>query len=273
MFARNLTTMLSLLIFYAFPAVSQTPVAAPSSDFVAVASLADQAPLVARVTVKSTAEVKKERAPGLGIGQSRLYVEAEVTSLIRGQAGIAQAIRYLVDMPLDSRGKSPKIKRQQFLVFARQDMSRPGEIQLISNTAHLPWTPALETRVRQLLNEILASDAPPQITGVHEALHVRGNLQGEGETQIFLATVTNAPVSITVLRRPGLAPRWAVSLTEIVDESAAPPQRDTLLWYRLACFLPRDIPRSALVSDNPADNDLAVRDYNYVREQLGVCAA
>ena len=31
----------------------------------------------------------------------------------------------------------------------------------------------------------------------------------------------------------------AISLSEIVDDSAGPPQRDTLLWYRLACALPR----------------------------------
>lgn len=272
MFARNLTALLSILVFYAFPAFAQTSGTPAPSEFVTIVSLADQAPLVARVTVKNTAQVKPERAPGLKIGQARLYVEAEVTSLIRGQAGIAKAIRYLVDVSIDGRGKVPKIKKQQFLVFARQDSSRPGEIQLISNNAHLPWNAALESQVRQLLNAIVAPDAPPRITGIREALHVRGNLQGEGETQIFLATQTNDPVSITVLRRPGLAPRWAVSLTEIVDEAAAPPRRDTLLWYRLACFLPRDIPQSALVSDSPADNDLAVRDYNYVRDQLGPCS-
>ena len=78
-------------------------------------------------------------------------------------------------------------------------------------------------------------------------------------------------MSISVLRRPGLEARWAVSLTEIVDEAAAPPPKGSLLWYRLACALPAQIPPRALVSDTPADNDLARRDYNFVREQLGPC--
>ncbi len=238
--------------------------------YVTLARLADAAPQVMRVQVKKATVVEAERAPDLAPGMARLFVEAQVLNLIRGKQGVSESIRYLVDVPRDGRGKVPKLKKQQFLLFARPG-TRPGEIQLVAKEGQIAWSAAAEQQVRTIVTELVATGAPPAIRGIREALHVRGNLQGEGETQVFLATSTGDPVSITVLRRPGLAARWAVSLTEIVDEAAAPPRRNTLLWYRLACSLPRDLPARTLVSDTPADNDLARRDYNFVLEQLGPC--
>ena len=84
------------------------------------------------------------------------------------------------------------------------------------------------------MQEVVAPDAPPAITGLGNAFHVPGTLPGEGETQIFVQTATGAPISLSILRRPGEQRRWAVALGEVVDDAAAPPPRDTLLWYRLA---------------------------------------
>ena len=72
-----------------------------------------------------------------------------------------------------------------------------------------------------------------QSPAIGNAFHVAGSLPGEGETQMFLTTADARPVSLSILRRPGEQPRWAVALAEIVDEAAGPPQRDTFLWYRL----------------------------------------
>ncbi|GGB67041.1 hypothetical protein [Blastomonas aquatica] len=253
-----------------FSASAQNLQAPSSNDYVTLARLSDTAPQVLRVEVKKTTVVDAERAPDVPANMVRLFVEAEVMNLIRGKAGVSESIRYLVDVPRDARAKVPKLKKAQFLLFARPG-SRPGEIQLVSKNAQIAWSATTEQQVRAIVTELVSPDAPPTIRGIREALHVRGNLQGEGETQIFLATSTGDPVSISVLRRPGLAARWAVSLTEIVDEAASPPRRGTLLWYRLACSLPAQIPPRALVSDTPADNDLARRDYNFVLEQLGPC--
>lgn len=263
-------TALAGAIFPAIPLSAQALQGQPASDYVTIARLADTAPLVLKVEVKQTITLEAERAPDVPPNMARLFVEAEVMNLIRGKAGVSESIRYLVDVPRDARGKVPKLRKAQFLLFARPG-TRPGEVQLISKNAQVAWTPAADQQVRAVVTELVTPDAPPAIRGIREALHVRGNLQGEGETQIFLATSTGDPVSISVLRRPGLAPRWAVSLTEIVDEAAAPPRPGTLLWYRLACSLPAQIPPRALVSNTPADNDLARRDYNYVLEQLGPC--
>jgi len=267
-------TALTIAISGSFPFVyranAQVSSETEGTGYVMLARLADAAPVVLKVQVRKTTVVAPERAPDVAPGMARLFVEAQVLNLIRGKQGISESIRYLVDVPRDARGKLPKLKKQQFLLFARPG-TRPGEVQLVSKDAQITWSAATEAQVRTIVTELLTPGAPPAIKGIREALHVRGNLQGEGETQVFLATATGDPVSITVLRRPGLAARWAVSLTEIVDEAAAPPRRNTLLWYRLACFLPREIPARVLVSDTPADNDLARRDYNFVLEQLGPC--
>ena len=267
-------TALTIAISGGFPIVyaanAQVSSETEGPGYVALARLADAAPQVLRVQVKKTTVVDPARAPDVAPTMARLFVEAQVLNLIRGKQGVSESIRYLVDVPRNAKGNVPKLKKQQFLLFARPG-TRPGEVQLVSKDAQVAWTAATEQQVRTIVTELVSTGAPPAIKGIREALHVRGNLQGEGETQVFLATSTGDPVSITVLRRPGLAPRWAVSLTEIVDEAAAPPKRDTLLWYRLACFLPREIPARALVSDTPADNDLARRDYNFVLEQLGPC--
>lgn len=267
-------TALTIAISGGFPFVyganAQVSSEMEGPGYVALARLADAAPQVLRVQVKKTTVVDPARAPDVVPGMARLFVEAQVLNLIRGKQGVSESIRYLVDVPRNAKGNVPKLKKQQFLLFARPG-TRAGEIQLVAKDAQIAWTPATEQQVRAIVTELVSAGAPPAIKGIREALHVRGNLQGEGETQVFLATATGDPVSITVLRRPGLAARWAVSLTEIVDEAAAPPRRNTLLWYRLACFLPREIPVRALVSDTPADNDLARRDYNFVLEQLGSC--
>lgn len=257
-------------LMVAIPLNAQGVVPAAAPGYVTLATLADNAPLVLRVQIKKTTVVPTSRAPEVLPTMARLFVEAQVMNLIRGKTGVSESIRYLVDVPRDGRGKVPKLKKAQFLLFARPG-PRPGEIQLVDKNAQIAWSANAEQQVRTIVTELVAPDAAPAIKGIREALHVRGNLQGEGETQIFLATANGDPVSISVLRRPGLEPRWAVSLTEIVDEAAAPPQRGSLLWYRLACFLPPQIPAGALVSDTPADNDLARRDYNFVRDQLGPC--
>jgi hypothetical protein len=135
----------------------------------------------------------------------------------------------------------------------------------------LIWTAAADARVRRIAADVVAADAPPAVTGIGNAFHVPGALPGEGETQIFLTTADNRPVSLSVLRRPGEPPRWAVALSEIVDEAAAPPARDTLLWYRLACALPAALPDRSTASLEPAEAAIAREDYAYILAALGRC--
>jgi hypothetical protein len=68
-----------------------------------------------------------------------------------------------------------------------------------------------------------------------------------------------------------MAPRWGVSWTELVDQSAEPPQGETIAWYRLACALPQTLPANANVATDPADRARAAQDYRFVLDQLGPC--
>ena len=233
--------------------------------------LSDNAPLVVRAKVVRQVALKPERAPGVAPGHARLYIEGETLALLSGNAPLGQAIEYLVDVPLDAKGKVPRLKKTEVLLFARAVPGSPRMLQLVGDHAQQPYTAALEARLRPVLSALVAPDAPPAVTRVADALAVEGTLVGESETQLFLDTKNDGPVSISVIRRPNQPVRWGVSWSEIVDQSARPVQKDTLAWYRLACSLPAQLPAEANPSRDPAARALAARDYAHVIEQLGPC--
>ncbi|QGP80263.1 hypothetical protein GL174_09860 [Sphingobium sp. CAP-1] len=235
-----------------------------------IVDLADHAPLVANVRIRNIIVLKPEQAGTVPAGHKRLFVEADVTGLIRGESGISPAVTYLYDAPLDARGKLPKYKKAQFILFARAG-GRPGEIQIVAPDAQIPATPAENDRVKAILSALVAPDAPPRILGLGDAFHVAGTIEGEGETQIFLRTENGDPVSLSILRRPGQQPRWAVALGEIVDEAARPPQPGSLLWYRLACSLPAALPARSVRTLSVLDAEAANADYALVMRALGPC--
>ena len=249
-------------------AQEQTPPAVTYADLVA---LADGTPLVIQAQIRKQATVEPERARGLAPGHTRLYIEARTTALIGGTVPVGEELRYLVDVPLDAKGKPPKFKKQDVLLFARPVPGRPGEIQLVDSSAQLAYSPELEARLRPILADLVAPDAPPVVTRISDALAVEGTLVGESETQLFLDTQGDGPVSVTIVRRPGQAPRWGVSWTEIVDQAARPPRAGTLAWYRLACALPAELPGAANLSRDARARSLAAQDYAFVIDQLGPC--
>lgn len=232
--------------------------------------LADAAPLVAEAQVREAMRLKD--ATGLPQGVARFYIEADVLALIRGAGGMPPRINYVADIPLDARGKAPKLKNLRVILLARPVHGKPGSIQLVAPDAQLNWSESESTRIRTILSELTAKDSPPRILGIGNAFHTPGAIPGEGETQIFLNTPTGDPVSLIVLRRPGQQPRWAVALGEIVDEAARPPEQETLLWYRLACSLPAQLPEASLAGVEPAQAQMARTDYRLIRQGLGKCA-
>lgn len=257
-------------------AFAQSPTAfAPDAPdgptYADLATLSNAADLVIRARIRRQTALKPERAPGLAPGFARLYIEAQTVALIAGRSAVGESLAYLVDMPLDARGKVPKLKNREMVLFADIVAGRAGEVRLVSPAAQLAYTPALEAQLRPVLNEVYAADPPPRITGISDALAVPGTLAGESETQIFLATDDRSPVSITVLRRPGQRVQWGVSWGEIIDSSARPPAPETLRWYRLACALPPQLPSNANLARDPVPRRLAASDYAFVIEALGPC--
>lgn len=236
-----------------------------------LATLADAAEVVLRVQVKKASRLKPEQAPNIAPGMTRVLIEARTQTVLTGPA-MGAMVRYLADVPLGAKGKLPKLSKAVMLLFARTVPGRPGEISLVDAGAQFAWSAEVETRTRAILTEMLSPDAAPRIKGVREVLYVPGNLVGEGETQVFLQTENNAPVSLSVVRRPGMDRTWGVSLSEIVDQAARPPARDTLTWYRLACVLPATMPPGTSLSGSAAQVRAAADDYAFVVTELGECS-
>ena len=271
------TIALSLVVLAsAIPAIAGaqgapvTTVAA-SPTYADLVALAEGSGVIAEVVVKDQVAVPAERAPGLAAGRARLYLQAQTQRVLKASSALGESLSYLADVPLGAKGKPPKLKKQAFIVFARTVAARPGELQLVAPDAQLPFDPALEARVRTVIGQLAEPGAPPRITGVRDVISVAGNLSGESETQMFVNTRSGAPVSLTVIRRPNMEPTWGVSWSEIVDQAAMPPERDTIAWYRLACFLPRQLSGDAFLQSDAAGRRRAEADYRFILDQLGTC--
>lgn len=258
----------------AAPAIAIAQPAVPAAmgpTYADLADLADSAPLVIKANIRKAIKVKNDRAPGLKPGFVRLYVEGRTTALLSGSSAIGESLAYLVDMPLDERGRAPSLKKQDVLLFARQVPGRPGELQLVKPGAQLLATQANEAEVRRVLSALVAPDAPAKVTGVREIIFVSGTLAGEGETQMFLSTADRSAASITVRHEPNRPPQWGVSFSELVADVSRPPERGTLEWYRLACFLPPLPPSGANLSEGAFAKRQAEEDYRLVLRALGPC--
>lgn len=268
--------ILSGFVLLASPAASQR--VAPSENtlpqplaYSDIADLAAASPLVIRASVRKVSKVTVASSTAGAAPQEYLLVRARVDALIRGDQGVPPEIRFLTFPPVDADPMTfnPR-KVKSILVFARPGASA-GEVRLISRYAMRPTTPDLEATARAIVTELLSPEAPPAIIAVGDAFHVAGTVAGEGETQIFLKTTNGTPVSLSIVHHPDEPPRWGVALGEIVDETAVPPEKNSLLWYRLACGLPDQLPPSATQTLPLADMEAAQRDYRFVLESLGRC--
>ena len=199
--ALAVTAVFSAACAHAQDREAAAPVAVqPVATYADFARLAELASIVALVEVRDQAVVRPERAPGLAPGHARLYVTAQTVALLASRSPIGESLNYLVDVPLDAKGRPPRLRKQR-----------------------------------------------------------------------FLETATGEPVSLTIVRRPGMDPQWGVSWSEIVDQSARPPEPETVEWYRLACSLPPQLPAGAYLQDDRESRVRAEADYRFVLEQLGPC--
>ncbi|TIX49317.1 hypothetical protein [Alteraurantiacibacter aquimixticola] len=257
----------------AVPVAAQQAAVVPAAPtYVDLVELSLSSGVVLRAEIDDQITVPPERAPGVRPGHVRLYLEAETQALLAGSGPIGESLAFLSDQPREADGDVPKLKKRVYLLYGRRVEGRPGEIQLIAPNAMQPYSPELEQRARAVLRQLVEAPPPPIITGVREVMSVPGNLVGESETQIFLDTRDGAPVSLTVLRRPGMAPQWGVSWSDIVDQSARPPQPQTPQWYALACHLPQELPEESFLQNDPASRARARDDYSIVLAEIGPCA-
>ncbi|MGQ0559963.1 MAG: hypothetical protein ACT4OE_10360 [Sphingosinicella sp.] len=262
----------SMLLAISSAASSQAPESPPFHTFADLADLALAAPVIAHVRIARATLLSPREAGPPPPGFRRFLFEAEAMALVRGAPDTPVRVSWLADLPVDGRGRAqPPRRRSEYLVLAAPVAGRPGELRLVARDSMVAFDPATAAIVREIVREVLAPDSPPRITGAGRAFHVTGSLPGESETQVFLETHDSRPVSLTVLRRPGEEPKWSVALGEMVDEAAATPRPETLLWYRLACFLPGSLPTSSIAEASAREAAAITRDYRLFLERLGPC--
>jgi hypothetical protein len=205
-------------------------------------------------------------SPPLSIQRSspRLLVTAAVDAAIVAPAAVPAELSWLWDAPLDARGKLEK--RKNLAVMAWVAAPEPnGKTRLVAANAQQPWTPSLDTTVRGIAAEA-RSGAIPVVTGVASGFRADGTVAGESESQFFLTTADGRGTTMVVTRRPGSAPRVTVARGDLIDESATNVQQGSLLWYRLACALPAELPAAAGGGD-PA----LVDDWRAAITSIGTC--
>ena len=266
----GLACMPSLALANEGEAVRELP-ADRAPTYVDLVEMAAQSDFVGIVLVDDQITVPPERAPGVPMGEVRLYIEGLTQSVLASPRPIGEELVFLVDRPLNDKGKAPKIEKQTFLAFGDLNPDRPRDLQLLSSDTLFTIGPVIEQRVREVLSQLAAVDRPAAITGIKDVISIPGNLAGESETQIFVETQEGAPVSMNVIRRPGMAPRWGISFGDIVDPSARPPERETLAWYQFACHLPREMPEEAFLQRDRNARAQAREDYAYILDDLGSC--
>jgi hypothetical protein len=253
------------------PAINNFAVTATNTSYADMADLVVSAPLIVDVTIRKLTKVPATQAVGVPAHLQRHLVEADVTALLRGVDGIGGKIRFLLDVPLDAKGKLPKLKKQRYFLFANKVANMPGTIRLVKPNALAQWSASNDALVRAITREAVQVDAPQAVTGVTNAFHSAGSVPGEGDTQIFLSSTGGQPYSISIASRSGQPKRWSVSTSELIEEGASAPKRQTLIWYRLACGLPPQLSEAHLESSD-ADNAARARaDYAFVLQSLGRC--
>jgi hypothetical protein len=269
---RILPALALMTIFQSVASAKEALPAAPPPrpPYARIADLVGAVPAIAVIRVTGLTVVPPERSPGLVAGKRRLLVDGETVSLIRGNDVLARQMSFLMDVPESSDRKPPKWRDRTLLIFG-EVQQRVDFFQLISSTAAIPWSNENEAFVRQIATDLAAPDAPPAITGVSSVFHVDGAVEGEGETQIFLDTASEAPISLSIVRRPDEEPQFGVSLGELVDNSAALPPSDSPLWYRLTCGLPARLPAEALRGQTASDAAAASKDYAAFLKALAPC--
>lgn len=246
-------------------------VPAQGAAYADIADLVVISPLILDARIRKVTKLPEPQTLGVPANIQRVVIDADVTSLIRGADGFAASARLLLDIPKDAKGKIPKLQKRRYFILGSKVAGTPGALKLSRPDALVEWSAENDATLRAITKDAVQVDAPQAVSGISGAFHTQGTVLGEGETQIFLRTASGQPISVSVLSRPGQAKRWAVSTGDVIDESAVAPSRNTLLWYRLACSLPRTLDPRLVESGEAKDIANAQADYRFVVDSLGPC--
>jgi hypothetical protein len=261
-----------ICLISAMIALPVTPLAAqpsaPAADRLAgtadIADLALASPVIVRATITAARPLGRRDAPDVAPGRARMLVTAAVSNVLVAPGGLGASLQWLWDAPLDARGRPPRAKGLDVLAFLAPP-GADGGTRLMSRRGQQDWDPALADQVRTLVTAA-RSGTVPVIKGVSNGFRAVGTVPGESESQFFLNTQDGKPATLIVQNRPGEVQRVLLARGDIIDDSAERVQPGTLLWYRLACFLPASLP----AAEGGSDPALA-KDWRDALASLGPC--
>lgn len=229
-----------------------------------LADLTIAAPVIVRATINDSERIADRDSPNLAPGRARLLVTAATDAAIIAPGAVPARLMWLWDAPLDARGKAPKPKGQTVLAWLATP-APDGKTRLVAGSGQMPWDAATETRVRGIATEA-RSGTVPAIDGVANGFRTEGTVAGESESQFFLTAAGRNALTMVVVRKPGEVLRVAVARGDVIDESASAVRPETLLRYRLACHLPRQLPASA-----GGDDSALAADWQAALASIGSC--
>ncbi|WP_439547323.1 hypothetical protein [Sandarakinorhabdus sp.] len=221
-------------------------------------------PVIVRATIARADRVRGAASEGVAAGRMRLLVTAAVSNVLVAPGAMGGTLQWLWDAPVDARGRPPAAKGLDVIAFVEAP-GPGGATRLATRRGQQPYELALADRVRAIVSEARTGDVPV-IRSVSNGFRADGTVPGESESQFFLTTADGKPATLVVQNRPGEMRRVLVAQGDIIDESARRVAPETLLWYRLACFLPRTLPAAA----GAADPALA-KDWRDAMASLGPC--
>jgi hypothetical protein len=238
--------------------------AEPSPTFADLADLTIAAPVIVHAVITDVERIGDKDSPGLAPGRARLLVTARLDAALVAPSAVPAALSWLWDAPLDARGKAPKPKGQPIIAWTAVPAA-DGKTRLVAGAAQMPWDATTEARVRAIATEA-RSGTVPAINGVANGFRVDGTIPGESESQFFLTASDGARLTMIVTTKPGEIRRVAISRGDVIDESAAMVRPETLLQYRLACFLPAALPPAA-----GGDDTALAADWRAALAAIGPC--
>ena len=238
--------------------------AEPVHSYADLADLILSAPVIVHAVITDVERISDKNSPGLAPGRARLLVTARVDAALIAPSAVPALLSWLWDAPLDARGKAPKPKGMPIIAWTAAPAA-DGKTRLVAGAGQMPWDAATEARVRAIATEA-RSGTVPAINGVSNGFRVDGTVPGESESQFFLTATDGGRLTMVITTKPGEIRRVAISRGDVIDESAAMVQPETLLQYRLACFLPATLPPAA----GGGDKALAA-DWHAALAAIGPC--
>ncbi len=255
-------TVAAAIAFAHVPAAAAA--ASPRASFADLAALGLAAPVVVRATAIRDERLNPRDAAGLAPGMARFLVTATTTTAIAAPGDVPPRLTYLIDRPLDARGKPPKPAVRDVLLFLRPGTDA-GQYALIDAHGEVPWTASAEAAVHNVLADNRRGTVPV-VTGIASAFRVPGAVPGEAESQFFLSTRER---QAGVARRPDPPGRGAAAVGRARRRHRR--CRGRRCRRRRCCGTASPAPcRAALPPGLGAAADVA-GDYRFVRDSLGPC--